>query len=197
MTTASVSKNLYKILGTARDLFWKHGFKRISIEEICRTSDISKMTFYRYFPNKIELAKAVFDREVDEGLEKFRQILHGGGSSSEKIKQILQMKIAGSNHISKEFLQDFYSNRELGLKEHIEEKTRQSWNAIMMDFKAAQDEGWIRKDLKPEFLFYFSQRMGDLVTDEKLLSLYSTPQEFIIELSNFFAYGISPRDETK
>ena len=100
----------------------------------------------------------------------------------------------GTHGISKEFLQDFYNDRELGLKEYIAEKTTQSWSEILNDFKQAQEKGWFRSDLKPEFLFYFSQKMGELLIDENLVKLYHTPQELILELTNFFAYGISPRD---
>ncbi len=194
MKDHSNNKKYLKILETGRDLFWKHGFKRVSIEEICLKAEASKMTFYRFFPNKIELAKAVFDQVANEGLQKFKNILTEDSTSSEKIRKIMLMKMDGTHNISKEFLQDFYNDRELGLKEYIEDKTRQSWNEILNDFKQAQEKGWFRSDMKPEFLFYFSQKMGELLVDENLLKLYRTPQELILELTNFFAYGISPRD---
>lgn len=152
------------------------------------------MTFYRIFPNKVELAKAVFDKEVNEGLRKFKAVLNEESTSSEKIRKIMLMKMDGTHNISNEFLQDFYNDRELGLKEYIEEKTRQSWNEILDDFKQAQQKGWFRSDMKPEFLFFFSQKMGELIVDENLMKLYRTPQELLSELTNFFAYGISPRD---
>jgi AcrR family transcriptional regulator len=188
------NKKHLKILETSRDLFWRHGFKRVSIEEICLKAEVSKMTFYRIFPNKVELAKAVFDKEVNEGLRKFKAVLNEESTSSEKIRKIMLMKMDGTHNISNEFLQDFYNDRELGLKEYIEEKTRQSWNEILDDFKQAQQKGWFRSDMKPEFLFFFSQKMGELIVDENLMKLYRTPQELLSELTNFFAYGISPRD---
>ncbi len=192
-----MNKKQLKILDTARDLFWKHGFKRISIEEVCQKAEVSKMTFYRFFPNKVELAKAVFDREVEEGLKKFRAIMDEDAHASDKIKKMVQLKIEGTNNISREFLHDFYSNRELGLKDYIEEKTKQSWVEVLSVFRRGQEKGWFRKDMKPEFIAYVSQKMSELVVDENLLKLYSTPQELLMEFSNFFAYGISPRDESK
>lgn len=184
-------------MSTAHDLFWKHGFKRVSIEEICKKAGVSKMTFYRFMPNKTALAKAVFDEVVEEGLQRFKSILVEETDSAEKIRKMVQMKMEGTDSISKEFLQDFYNNDELGLKEHIEKKTEQSWKEILKDFKDAQEKGWFRRDLKPEFLFYFSQKMGEMIVDEKLLKLYNSPQELILELTNFFSYGISPRDRKK
>ena len=191
--TASTNKKQLQILATARDLFWKHGFRRVSIEEVCLKAGVSKMTFYRFFANKIELAKAVLNKEVAEGVQRFRNIIAEDSSPDEKIRQILLSKMEGTHHISREFLQDFYADRELGLKEFMEEKTRQTWNEMLQDFRLAQEKGVFRRDLKPEFVIYFSQKMTEVITDEKLLSLYNSPQDLVMELTNFVSYGISPR----
>lgn len=188
------NKKYLQLLVTARDLFWKHGFRRISIEELCQKAEVSKMTFYRFFPNKVELAKAVYDREIDQGLLKFRNILAEPSLPSEKIRKMVSLELEGSHNISREFLQDFYGGREPELSKYIEERTRQSWDEILGDFKNAQAQGSFRQDMKPEFLFFLSRKIGELLTDEKLLSLYSSPQELVMEMTNFVSYGISPRD---
>jgi len=41
-----------EILEAAKELFFKHGFKRISIEDICNKADVSRRTFYVYYENK-------------------------------------------------------------------------------------------------------------------------------------------------
>lgn len=183
------------ILAAARDLFWKHGFRRVSIEEVCRNAGASKMTFYRFFPNKVALAKAVYDRELELGLQKFRAILAEESNSREKIRKLVMLDVEGSHNISSEFLQDFYGHREPDLRQYVEARTKQFWEETIDDFKDAQKKGWFRKDLKPEFLFYFSQKVGELITDEKLLALYPSPQDLVMELTNFISYGISPRDD--
>ncbi|MBN1927463.1 MAG: helix-turn-helix transcriptional regulator, partial [Prolixibacteraceae bacterium] len=48
-----------QILQSAKKLFWKYGIRKVSIDEICREAGVSRMTFYRLFKNKIELAKVV------------------------------------------------------------------------------------------------------------------------------------------
>src|SRR4030043_966501 len=125
------------LLKTAQDLFWKHGFRRVSVEEICRKAGVSKMTFYRFFPNKLELAKTVFDRVTEEGLEQFRNIMAENTTPSEKMKKLIQMKLEGTHDISKEFLVDFYSGSEQGLTSYIEEKTKTTWKMILFDFRQA------------------------------------------------------------
>ena len=194
MKTENHSPKYKDIMQAAHDLFWKHGFKRVSVEEICRKAGVSKMTFYRFFPNKIELAKKVYTQEVDKGVYVFKTIMEEKSSSEEKMKKILMMKFEGTNNISREFIMDFYSDQELGLKHFIEQKTTEVWQQLIQDFKTAQEKGIFRKDFKPEFILFLSQRIMDMLTDENLLKLYKNQQEVIMELTNFFVYGISPQE---
>jgi len=179
------------ILKAAKELFWKHGFRRVSVEEVCENANISKMTFYRFFPNKIELAKAVYDNVLKEGLDRLHVIFFEDTTSDEKIKKMLLLKYEGSNDISKEFLTDFYTSKELGLKEYVGIKTREVWQEIIKDVKLAQKKGLFRKDVKPEFIFHVSQKLTELIDDPVLLKLYKSPQDLVMEFSKFFMYGVS------
>jgi AcrR family transcriptional regulator len=182
------------LLDTGRRLFWKYGFRRVTVNEICKEADVSKMTFYRCFENKTDLAKTIFDKEVKNGIDKFNEIIKSDISASEKMKNIIQMKMEGTNDISSEFLMDFYRSSDTGLKEYVEEVTRNSWEEIIEGFRYAQQRGWFRKDFKPEFLFHISQKLVPIWTDVEMLKLYNSPQDLILEFANFIAYGISPHD---
>jgi AcrR family transcriptional regulator len=182
------------LLNTGRRLFWKYGFRRVTVNEICKEADVSKMTFYRFFENKTDLAKTIFDKEVKNAIDKFNEIIKSDISASEKMKNIIQMKIEGTNDISSEFLMDFYRSSDTGLKEYVEEVTRNSWKEIIEGFRYAQQRGWFRKDFKPEFLFHISQKLVSVWTDVEMLKLYNSPQDLILEFANFIAYGISPHD---
>ncbi len=186
------NKKFSAILETSRVLFWKYGYRRVTIDEICREAKVSKMTFYRFFQNKLELARAVFDRVADEGLQKFREILKEESSPSEKMKKIIQLKLEGTNNISNEFLNDFYNNPELGLTNYIEERTKALWSETIELFRRGQVDGWVRKDMKVEFMFLFMQKAASVLTDKETLKLYNSPQDLIMELANMFVYGISP-----
>ena len=194
MEEISQNKKYLDIIQAARALFWKHGLKRVSIEEICREAATSKMTFYKFFANKLELAKAVFDFVVDDSVSTFRTVLHETTSASELIGQMLQMKKEGIHEISKEFITDFYTNPDLGLKDYIEEKTRTVWATMIGDFKQAQERGLFRKDLNIEFFVYFTRKFSELLNDPYLNKMYPNPQDLIMELTRFSAYGISPQE---
>lgn len=188
------SKKQKDILNTSKELFWKFGFKRVTVEEICQKANVSKMTFYRFYPNKLEVAKAVFDMVIDRAIEDFQSLMKEDISASEKMQRMLLMKFEGTNDISKEFLMDFYSNPELKVSTYIEKRTREVWGSIIEDFRKGQQEGWLRKDFKPEIILLFSQKIMELVKDENTLKLYNNPQDLIMEIANFFTYGITPHE---
>ena len=50
-----------QLIRTGKELFWKFGFRRVTVEEICSEAGISKMTFYKYFSNKLDLVKRIMD----------------------------------------------------------------------------------------------------------------------------------------
>jgi AcrR family transcriptional regulator len=64
-------QKLREILIAAKELFWKHGFKRVSIEEVCREANVSKMTFYKHFKNKIELIKYLLNFIFDISVKNY------------------------------------------------------------------------------------------------------------------------------
>jgi AcrR family transcriptional regulator len=88
------------LMETGRKLFWKYGFRRVSVDEICREANVSKMTFYRCFDNKTDLAQKIFLRVVNEGVRKFNEIMEADTTAAGKLKQMLMIKMEGTNEIS-------------------------------------------------------------------------------------------------
>jgi AcrR family transcriptional regulator len=188
------SKKHTDILLTAKELFWKYGFKKVTVEEVCQKANASKMTFYRLYPNKMDLARAVFDMVIDKSIEEFRALMRSSLPAPEKMKKMLAMKLEGTNDMGKEFMLDFYNNPELEISAYIQKRSVEVWQSIIEDFRRGQNEGWLRKDFKPEIIFLMSQKIMELTSDEKVLGLYQNPQELVMEIANFFTYGITPHE---
>lgn len=191
MPAETANKKRALLIATARDLFWKHGFKRVSIEEICAKANVSKMTFYKFFPNKIELAKTVFSSESDAGLEKFKSILREKNSPLETLQKIVQLKLNGAEAISKDFLQDFYNDNDEGLKDFVMETSRKAWLQIVEEIREAQRHNLFTNRIRPELLIHVTQSLGSLVTNQELLNYYTNPRELIGELTHLMAYGLT------
>jgi AcrR family transcriptional regulator len=180
------------IVAAARELFWKYGFRKVSVEEICQKAGISKMTFYRHFPNKTELAKRIFDKLFDDAYIRFIEILAEKSSPEEKLQKILMMKVEETTNISRDFLQDFYSMREPELAEYMNSRTQQAWQNVLEGFKKAQADGTFRSDFKPEIMLLMSNYFVNMMNDPAIMALYDSPQELLMEISKLFVYGIAP-----
>lgn len=196
MEVAEKSPKFYEITDTARKLFWKHGIRRVTVEEICQEAGVSKMTFYRQFDNKIELAKTVLDHIFEDSFRKYHAIMSQDVPFPEKVRQIVLLKLEGTQEISQELLMDIYKNQEPELQGYMDAIRKRSMDQIIQDMTAAQQKGWLRKDIKPEFILYVINKINEMATDETLLAMYDGPQSAIMELTNFFFYGILSENNT-
>ncbi len=181
------------IFKTGKELLWKYGIKRVTVEEICQEAGVSKMTFYKFFPNKIEFAKIILKVEIGESLEKFDQVVHGDLSFTEKVKQMFILKLEGTKDISIEFISDIYKNPDMGLLKVIEKQKQKSLGLFVDFLTDSQKKGLIRKDIKIDFILYYTNQMLQMFVDKQLVSKYDYPQDLIMEAMNFLFYGLLPQ----
>lgn len=181
------------ILTASKTLFWKHGIRRISVQEICKEAGVSKMTFYRFFDNKIDLVKTLLDSIFDKGIQDYRNIMDMKIPFPEKVKKTLLIKFQNSQDMSQELLMDMYKNQETELIEYMEKRTSQMLDIVLDDYEKAQKEGFVRPHIKRAFISYQLYKMREMALDEKLLALYKNPQELIKELTDYFFYGLLER----
>ncbi len=190
MTEKSIPKRSKKekeIVETAETLFMRHGIKRITVEEICRKAGVSKMTFYRYFPNKPELVKHIWNGWIEEGFYKFDEINEMNIAFPEKIQKIFEWKQELVSKMSTEFIEEF-----LPIHLDLEEVTRRFFQFIV----EAQKRGEVRPEIRPEFLMAVLDKLWELVLDDDLLKKYPNIMEFNRELKDFFWYGIITKENS-
>lgn len=187
-------KKMESLIATGKELFWKYGIKRVSIEEICKESGVSKMTFYKFFPNKIELARTILRVVMDKALIDFQKLIESDCSFKEKVHQMFVMKLEGTKNISAEFIKDIYHNPKLGLMDDMEAYSKKSFQLFVDFLKEAQAKRQIRKEVKIEFILSYMNQMTQMMNDEALLAHYDTPQDLIMESMNFLFYGLLPRE---
>jgi AcrR family transcriptional regulator len=197
MNAITLNKKQNDVLEAAKALFWKYGLKKVSIEEICREAKTSKVTFYKFYPNKVEVAKAIIDQMVGGSIDEFTFLIENAATTAELLEGMLKMKKEGVHEISKEFLADFYADNTLGLKEYIGQKTQEVWTETLSSFRRLQERGIIRNDMNLEFFLYLSQKVSSMIEDPYLVSLFPTGEELIMEITNLFTYGMTPRNDQK
>lgn len=184
------NKSYQAILATAKTLFWKYGVKRVSVEEISKEASVSKMTFYRHFKNKNELALQIMLNIFDKGLTDYRNVMSQNIPFVEKIEQILLLKFENTQDVSEEFIKDIYVNGDIATQKMIVQYSETMLLEFKNDLANAQKKGWIRKDMKIDFIMKMRDQITGLLNDDSFLAMYKTPQEAIMEVTRFFFYGM-------
>jgi AcrR family transcriptional regulator len=182
-----------QLIYTAKDLFFKYGIKRVTVEEICREANVSKMTFYKHFRNKNELVKTMINQITDEAMERYDAIMARDMPFEDKVMETIRMKFEGTDQMSQEFLEDYLPHAEPEMLDFVHKRATETFERIVRDYAEAQEKGDIRKDIKIGFIMWYLNKMIEMLSDEELEKMYDNPQEMIMEMVNFFFYGIMPR----
>lgn len=190
MEAKVASKSKIILLKTAKNLFWKHGIRRVTVEEICKEAGVSKMTFYRNFKNKDELVEAIIEQLRSEGQEGYDKIMNQEIPFHQKIEQLIQFKYERSKGVSKEFIKDIYQSDNPKMVKRLEIEQQKIIKTIIKDFKKAQKEGAIRADLKMDFIVYMLNDINHKIMDPQLNKIYPSEEKLIMELTRYFFYGI-------
>jgi AcrR family transcriptional regulator len=178
------------LVETAKELFFRYGIKRVSIEEICRESGVSKMTFYRYFPSKTAIAKYVLESIYGEGRERISSILAMDVPFEERLKKVLVTKMDYTDKYSREFIGDLMTGSEPELQKYIEQETKNFLDDLRKIFLNAQKKGEIRSDIKVDFIIHMMNVMKEVFKDENLQKLYPDFASLMKDAFNFFYYGV-------
>jgi AcrR family transcriptional regulator len=193
MNKEKQSKKSQAILDAAKSLFWKHGIRRVTMEEICQVAGVSKMTCYKYFSNKTAIAKYLIEDLFESGIIAYKKIYNSDISYEEKVKKMLDLKMSNAHEMSQELLDDIYKYQDEELSETIETIKMRMIGIYLDDIREAQKIGEIRNDVKPEFMLYFLNNLTEILTDKRLVDIYPNPEQMIADVMNFFFYGIMPR----
>lgn len=187
-------KNQETILSSAKKLFWKYGIQKVTVEEICKEAGVSKMTFYRRYANKDHAAVEILEQLMRNGIEQHNAIMHQNKPFPEKINELLELKYQESTNISAEFINDIYRRDDSELSDIIQEYSTKSEKLILSDFENAKKEGWVREGIKPEFILYILHLLQEKIQDEKFIALFANTKEAIVQITDFFFYGMFNKD---
>lgn len=179
-----------KIRIAAQGLFYKFGVRKTTVEDICHAAEISRMTFYKHYRDKLHTAEAVINRLSNEMVGSFLGIMRRDVCYRERIREFIELKLARTNDMSAAFIREILASPYTELHAVLRRQLDENLALAVTEFREAQKAGHIRPDIKPEFLIAFMNVMTDLVVDERLSRLFPTPGELVAELMNLFFYGI-------
>jgi len=189
---AKRTKSQYSILEKGKELFFKHGISKVSVEEVCQEASVSKMTFYRHFKNKHELAFLIVKDLTSKARKQYNEIMTAEISFEQKMLDFFEYKSEQANHMSFEFINDLYlksaNNKEI--IEFLNKESQRGQTQFIQDFEKAQQEGYIRNDMPASFILHMMGVIQKEVQNPTLQTITNTPRELTQLISEFFMHGI-------
>lgn len=177
------------ITEAAAVLFRDHGVRRVSVEEICAAAQVSKGTFYKYFPNKTELVKHIFVEMSDGPLSRAAALEHLDIPFHEKVRRIIDERLEATRRTSEAFIQDFY-HADAELAAFIDALMAENQRRFLEFIVAAQRRGDMRPEVKPAFVLAILAKLHELAGDDGLRAHYADYHAFMREVVDFFFYGL-------
>jgi AcrR family transcriptional regulator len=181
-----------RILERSRELFFRYGYSRLSMDEIAENLGTSKATLYRYFPDKEALLRAVIERTKEQVLSTIRSI-----SADDKLS--VRDKLAGfltflsrfMSGLSRELIQDLRS-RLPDIWKELEAFRREK---IFPIFSEVVAEGVVRKEIRSDldgrlFLEMFFFLAQEFMNPDWLVTHDYAPSELLNSIIRIVFYGI-------
>jgi AcrR family transcriptional regulator len=150
------NEKFLQLVETAKFLFFKHGVKRVTVEEICRKANVSKVTFYKYFENKEAVVRHIRDDLMNTGFAKYDEIVGLDMPFPEKVDLMTKWRVEFFSQMQSEFIEDIIS---------FEETKREMKKRFMMNILAAQQKGEVREDLSPGLIWLAAEKLNEIAVD--------------------------------
>lgn len=142
-----------RILDVAEQLFIRDGLDGVSVSDIARAARITRNTLYEYFPNKQEVAWAIFQKVVEDG--KGASMLPREGSGYQRVEGFI-LRMVGLLETHAEHLRFVVEFNTLYAREGNPSRVRQMWSgghaALAEMVRQGIADGSLRPDLDPELL---------------------------------------------
>ncbi|WP_035451020.1 TetR/AcrR family transcriptional regulator [Agrilactobacillus composti] len=174
------TKNL--IQSTFIELIKQEGFKKITINDISRSANINRSTFYLHYTDKYDLLNQIVDRNIDQIINSIPRQLHVTNNALDydtfAVDLDRTLKVVATNDKLYEFILN--DPESLGLAQKIEKALQQRLDKLM------PEETLVTRDLLLEIVssIYLSVIRWWLAHDMKYSSKFLAK-----ELVHFFELG--------
>ncbi|MFC5406629.1 TetR/AcrR family transcriptional regulator [Cohnella soli] len=188
-------KKMEQIYNAACELFFKHGFQRVSVNEIAHKAKVSPATIYNYFGTKEQLYTDSLMNWMDKQLAVCEDILDSELSFPEKTKEIMLLEAKNIKIVADE-LPKAPSSELSGLMQMMENYSEQKVAQFVRKFVAlGKQEGYIRIDQTEEMMMrYFTMFKNELGRHWEASNQERTTLS-MDQLIELFFYGLAGRGQ--
>jgi len=176
----------------AMELFWKHGFKKITIDEICKKANVSRKTFYTFFDNKNALIIYLYSKTIDQAYAEYDKVIKSNIPFSEKLEKLLNQKIESTQHLSMEFVSDLYHPDAGELLTFFNQVIEQSMQFMRNFLIEAQKTGDIDPQLNIDYIMFILSKTIELCGTKEMMDMFPNASTMTKQISQTFIFGIAP-----
>jgi len=171
----------------------EQGFRNVSVEELCNATGVSRVTFYKYFPNMDSLVETVFDECWAEAFPAIDENFN----SSKDIGQILDTYYNLSlDFVSSKVSVRMFADMEILMPWKYEELRKYEIDQLIKLVKRGQKEGLIGKDIDPKVVsFLLGEIMRNVIRPGFLISNDLTLKQVGSTIKEIFLHGLLGRNE--
>ena len=176
----------------ATKLFYEQGWVLTSVAEICRVADVSRVTFYKYFPTKQALVKCIFEEQKNKMREDFDNLLDTQSDLSQIITKILSMQQDSMETLySVPVLHDLHHEQDRELRDFFKEMEEEKYQYMHYFFGTLQKRKIIRDDFPVMLIDLFIQKIDEILNSASLQSNYKgREQKLFKDVLQLFMCGI-------
>ena len=176
----------------ATKLFYEQGWVLTSVAEICRVADVSRVTFYKYFPTNQALVKCIFEEQKNKMREDFDNLLDTQSDLSQIITKILSMQQDSMETLySVPVLHDLHHEQDRELRDFFKEMEEEKYQYMHYFFGTLQKRKIIRDDFPVMLIDLFIQKIDEILNSASLQFYYKgREQKLFKDVLQLFMCGI-------
>lgn len=179
-----------QVFEAAFQQFTRHGYQKVSVNEIAQQAGVSPATIYNYFGTKDQLYYDMVMNWMNKQLAEYDRILEAELSFPEKTKAIMLLEANNLTFLSEEFRR-IQASEDRGIDLKIRQESEQKIKGFFMKFVAlGKQEGYIDKEQNEETtMLFFTMFMNELGRRwDSANRDFAISMESLIEL---FFYGLA------
>lgn len=183
------TKKREQILDAGSELFQHKGIRRVTVAEVCERASVSKVTFYKYFTDKTELARSVLDMLCDRVLARLDELEAMDVPFVDKAREFVAERARLAAELSPEFVRDLYGAGP-ELADFVRERAVHDRKYFIAFLERAQSAGDVRRSVSPELILAVVEKLTALGADDALVERCGGFEAVTRGVNEIFFFGV-------
>lgn len=184
------------IKNKAIELFDKYGVKKVSMDEIAKEAQVSKVTIYKYFQSKEDLFRELIMSEYEKSVSGAETIINSDIAFLDKLFKIITIKNSSRSLIGGEYAKTIISG-DSEVRDYISNNFSNRLKLLFNSlFNQGKEEGYIEEGIPNEMISLYMDifKSGLAANAEKLNGIVTNKEQYE-QLINIYFFGLIKKKE--